>query len=84
MYVGHGESASFWLGVMDDIHRRGVEDILIASMDNLKGVSKAVNAVFPQTNVQSCIIHQISTSLKYVTQKDRSGVVRDLKMIYCA
>jgi transposase-like protein len=83
MYVGHGESASFWLGVMNDIHRRGVEDILIASMDNLKGLSRAVNAVFPQANVQSCIVHQIRSSLKYVTQKDR-GVVRDLKMIYRA
>jgi transposase-like protein len=84
MYVGHGESASFWLGVMNDIHRRGIEDILIASMDNLKGLSKAVNAVFPRTNVQSCIVHQIRTSLKYVTRKDRNGVVRDLKMIYRA
>jgi transposase-like protein len=84
IYVCHGESANFWLGVMNEIHRRGVEDILIANMDNLKGLSKAVNAVFPRTNVQSCIVHQIRSSLKYVAQKDRNSVVRDLKMIYRA
>lgn len=84
MYIGQAESASFWLKVLNDIHQRGVQDILIASMDNLKGLSQAVQAVFPQTKVQLCIVHQLRNSLKYVAKKEYQAVVNDLKTIYQA
>lgn len=84
MYVGESESARFWLSVLNDIHRRGVNDILIASIDNLKGFAQAVEAVFPQTIVQLCIVHQIRNSLKYVPFKDRKPVVESLKQVYQA
>jgi len=84
MYIGQAESAGFWLSVLNDIHRRGVQDILIASIDNLKGFAQAIEAVFPQTKVQLCIVHQIRNSLKYVFYKDRKAVVASLKEIYQA
>lgn len=84
MYVGENESARFWLSVLNDIHRRGVNDILIASIDNLKGFAQAIEAVFPQTVVQLCIVHQIRNSLKYVSYKDRKPVVESLKLVYQA
>lgn len=84
MYVGENESARFWLSVLNDIHRRGVQDILIASIDNLKGFAQAIEAVFPRTKVQLCIVHQIRNSLKYVAIKDRKEVVASLKEIYQA
>ena len=84
MYIGQAESARFWLSVLNDIQRRGVQDILIASIDNLKGFSQAIEAVFPRTKVQLCIVHQIRNSLKYVSHKDRKAVVESLKEIYQA
>jgi len=84
MYIGQAESARFWLSVLNDIQRRGVQDILIASIDNLKGFSQAIEAVFPKTKVQLCIVHQIRNSLKYVSYKDRQAVVNSLKEIYQA
>jgi transposase-like protein len=84
MYIGQAESAHFWLSVLNDIHRRGVQDILIASIDNLKGFSQAIEAVFPKTKVQLCIVHQIRNSLKYVSYKDRKYVVISLQEIYQA
>lgn len=84
MYIGQAESARFWLSVLNDIQRRGVQDILIASIDNLKGFSQAIEAVFPKTKVQLCIVHQIRNSLKYVSYKDRQAVVSSLKEIYQA
>ena len=84
MYIGQAESARFWLSVLNDIQRRGVQDILIASIDNLKGFSQAIEAVFPQTKVQLCIVHQIRNSLKYVSYKDRKDVVISLQEIYQA
>ena len=84
MYIGQAESAGFWLSVLNDIQRRGVQDILIASIDNLKGFSQAIEAVFPQTKVQLCIVHQIRNSLKYVPYKDRKAVAASLKEIYQA
>lgn len=84
MYIGQAESARFWLTVLNDIRQRGVQDILIASIDNLKGLSQAVEAVFPNTKVQLCIVHQIRNSLKYVPRKDYKEVVADLKQIYQA
>jgi len=82
MYIGENESARFWLAVLNDIQRRGVNDILIASIDNLKGFAQAIQAVFPHTRVQLCIVHQVRNSLKYVPYKDRKEVVQSLKDIY--
>lgn len=84
MYIGENESARFWLSVLNDINRRGVNDILIASIDNLKGFAQAIEAVFPRTKIQLCIVHQIRNSLKYIPLKDRKDVVQSLKEIYQA
>lgn len=84
MYIGQAESARFWLSVLNDVQRRGLQDILIASIDNLKGFSQAIEAVFPHTKIQLCIVHQIRNSLKYVSFKDRKAVVSSLKEIYQA
>ena len=78
------EGANFWLSVITDLQNRGVEDIFIACMDGLSGFSEAVHAVFPQTEVQRCIIHQIRNSLRYVSWKDRKAFVQDLKTVYQA
>lgn len=79
-----GESANFWLSVMTDLQQRGVKDIFIATMDGLTGFSEAVHAVFPHTEIQRCIIHQIRNSLRYVTWTDRKEFVKDLKLVYQA
>jgi len=84
-WVGDGaEGANFWLSVITDLQTRGVEDIFIASVDGLNGFSEAIHAVFPQTQVQRCIIHQIRNSLRYVSWKDRKAFVADLKTVYKA
>jgi len=84
-WVGDGsESANFWLSVITDMQSRGVKDILIACMDGLTGFKDAVLAVFPKTDIQRCIIHQIRNSLKYIPWKDREVFVADLKDIYQA
>lgn len=82
IWVGESESASFWLGVCNDLKNRGVQDILIACKDNLAGFSDAINTVFPQTEIQLCIIHQIRNSLKYVSYRERKEVVTALQKIY--
>lgn len=71
MYVSESEGANFWLSVLTDLQNRGVEDILIACIDNLKGLADAIGTIYPQTVVQSCIVHQIRNSLKYVASKDQ-------------
>ena len=73
------EGANFWLSVITDLQNRGVQDIFIACMDGLTGFSDAVHAVFPKTEIQRCIIHQIRNSLRYVAWKDRKAFVHDLK-----
>jgi putative transposase len=78
------EGAKFWLAVLNDLHRRGVTDVLIACVDGLKGFPEAIEAVFPQAWVQTCIVHQIRSSLRYVAYKDRKAVARDLKPVYRA
>ncbi|MDF1514610.1 MAG: IS256 family transposase, partial [Anaerolineae bacterium] len=78
------EGANYWLTVMSDLQNRGVQDIFIATMDGLTGFSDAVHAVFPQTEVQRCIVHQIRNSLRYVSWKDRKTFVADLKTVYQA
>lgn len=84
LHITEQESASFWLSILEELQNRGVNDILIACTDNLKGFSEAINAVFPQTIVQSCIVHQIRNSMKYVVNKDRRDFANDLKLIYKA
>lgn len=84
MYISKSEGANFWLSVLTDLQTRGVQDILIASTDNLNGFSDAINSVFPETIVQSCIVHQIRNSVKYVASKYQKVFLKDLKLIYQA
>ena len=84
LYLNESEGAKFWLQVMTDLQNRGVEDILIASVDGLKGFPEAINAVFPQTEVQLCIVHQIRNSLKYVASKNQKQFAGELKKVYQA
>jgi len=83
-WISENEGASFWASVCSDLKKRGVSDIFIACHDNLKGLSEAVNAVFPRTKQQLCIVHQIRNSVKFVPWKDRKAVCADLKKIYGA
>jgi len=84
LYLGQNESATFWLQVLTDLSHRGVEDILIASIDNLRGFADAIENIFPKTEVQLCIIHQIRNSIKYIPWKHYREFVKDLKLIYKA
>ncbi len=84
MYVSETEGANFWLSVLTDLKARGVKDILIACTDNLAGFSEAILSVFPQADVQSCIVHQVRNSLKYVASKDQKIFMNDLKKVYQA
>lgn len=83
-YIGQTESSAFWLQVLQDLSQRGVEDVLIACTDNLKGFTEAINTVFPQTECQLCIIHQIRNTIKKVSYKHVREVMEDLKKIYQA
>lgn len=84
MWVGENESAKFWATVLNGMKNRGVQDIFIACTDNLTGFSAAINAVFPKTDVQNCIIHQLRNSSKYVSYKDIKKLMTDLKAVYAA
>jgi len=84
LYLNESEGAKFWLQVLTDLQNRGVEDILIASVDGLKGFPEAINAVFPHTEVQLCIVHQIRNSLKYVASKNQKQFASELKTVYQA
>lgn len=84
MWVGENESSKFWLKVLTDIQQRGVRDILMASIDGLNGFSEAIQAVYPETKIQRCIVHMIRNSTKYLSWKDRKSFVNDLKPIYKA
>lgn len=84
MWINETESASFWLTVLTDLKARGVQDILIACTDNLKGFTSAIKTVFPETVTQLCIVHQIRNSCKYVVWKDKKAFATDLKDIYAA
>jgi transposase-like protein len=84
LYVQGSEGARHWGLVLQDLRRRGVEDILVVCTDNLKGFSEVINDVFPDTIVQKCIVHQVRNSLKYVDDKDRKKVVVDLRKVYTA
>ena len=84
MYVGENESARYWLSILNGLKNRGVEDILIACVDGLNGFPEAISAVYPKTEVQQCIIHQIRNSTKYVSYKDIKALMADLKKVYAA
>lgn len=84
LYIGAAESAKYWMGVMNELKNRGVEDVLIFAVDNLAGISDAIHAVFPKSDIQKCIVHQIRNSLKHVSYKDLREVSTDLKTIYKA
>ena len=84
IWVGENESAKFWVGALNSLRNRGVEDILIACTDNLTGFSRAIEAVFPKTDIQNCIIHQLRNSSKYVSYKDIKTLMADLKKVYTA
>ena len=84
MYASETEGANFWLSVLTDLQNRCVKDILIACIDNLKGFAEAISTVFVDTEVQSCIVHQIRNSLKYVASKDQKVFMADLKPVYQA
>ena len=84
MWGGETESAKFWATVLNGLRNRGVEDIFIACTDNLTGFSAAIEAVFPKTEIQNCIIHQIRNSTRYVSYKDLKALIADLKAVYAA
>ncbi len=84
MWIGENESAKFWASVLNSLRNRGVQDIFIAFTDNLTGFSSAIEAVFPKTDIQNCIIHQIRNSTKYVSYKDLKALMADLKAVYSA
>lgn len=84
MWVGENESAKYWATVLNSLKNRGIEDIFIACTDNLTGFSAAIEAVFPETEIQNCIIHQLRNSSKYVFYKDIKALMADLKAVYAA
>ena len=84
MWVGENESAKYWTTVLNGLKNRGVEDIFIACTDNLTGFSAAIGAVFPKTEIQNCIIHQLRNSSKYVSYKDIKELMADLRSVYAA
>lgn len=84
IYVSENEGAKFWLQVLTQLQQRGVQDVLIACIDNLKGFAEAIETVFPKTDVQLCIVHQVRNSLKYVGSKHQKEFMRDLKPVYQA
>lgn len=84
MWVGENESAKYWASVLNGLRNRGVEDIFIACTDNLTGFASAIDAVYPKTEIQNCIIHQLRNSSKYVSYKDIKALMADLKAVYAA
>lgn len=84
MWVGENESAKYWLSILNGLKNRGVEDILIACVDGLTGFDNAIEAVYPQTEIQQCIIHQIRNTTRFVSYKDIKALMADLKRVYAA
>lgn len=84
LWTSASEGAKFWLTILTELRNRGVKDIFIACVDGLKGFPQAIESVFPQAQVQLCIVHLVRASLKYVSWKDRKQVAADLKLIYRA
>ena len=84
LWIGQSEGANFWLNVLTELKNRGVEDIFIACIDGLKGFPEAINTVFPKTEIQLCVIHQIRNTLRYVASKDQKQFMKELKEVYKA
>ena len=84
IWIGENETSKYWLTVLNDIKKRGVEDVLIFAIDGLNGFNEAIKAVYPKAEIQRCIVHQIRSSLKFVSWKDRKAVAKDLKSVYSA
>lgn len=84
IYGGANESSKFWLGVLNDLKNRGVEKVLIFCVDGLNGFKEAIEAVYPFSRIQRCIVHQIRSSMMYIPFKDRKAFIKDLKSIYGA
>lgn len=84
IWIGESEGAKFWLSVCNDLKNRGLNDILIACMDGLKGLPEAIRTVYPDVNIQTCIVHQIRNSFKYIASKDQREFTKDLKSVYKA
>lgn len=84
LWVGEAEGANFWLNVLTELKNRGIEDIFVACIDGLKGFPEAINSLFPKTEIQLCVIHQIRNTLKYVASKDQKQFMKQLKEVYKA
>jgi putative transposase len=84
MYLSENEGAKLWLSVLTDLKNRGMQDMLIACIDGLKGFPEAIAAIFPKTEIQTCIVHQIRNSLRYIPEKDKKAFMADLKPVYQA
>jgi len=84
LWICESESSKYWLSVLNELKNRGLEDVLIFSGDNLKGISEAIEAIYPQAEIQKCIVHQIRNSLRFVSWKERKSMAKDLKLIYTA
>jgi len=84
LWINEAEGANFWLGVLTELRNRGVNDILIAYVNKLKGFPEAINTVFPGTEIQLCIIHLIRNTLRYIASKDQKSFMKELRLIYSA
>ena len=84
IWIGENETSKYWLTLLNELKNRGVQDVLIFAIDGLNGFSQAIQAVYPQAEIQRCIVHQIRSSLRYVSWKDRKAVAKDLKTVYTA
>jgi len=84
IWIGENETSKYWLTVLNDIQKRGVQDVLIFAIDGLNGFKEAIQAVYPKAEIQRCIVHQIRSSLKFVSWKDRKAIATDLKSVYSA
>ena len=82
LWLSENEGAKFWLSVLTELKNRGVKDVFVACIDGLTGFPEAIGAVFPQTQVQLCIVHMVRNSLRFVSWKDRKRIAADLKLIY--
>ncbi|PHS37121.1 MAG: IS256 family transposase [Sulfurovum sp.] len=84
IWIGENETSKYWLTVLNDIKKRGIQDVLIFAIDGLNGFNEAIQAVYPKAEIQRCIVHQIRSSLRFVSWKDRKAVAKDLKSVYAA
>lgn len=84
IWIGENETSKYWLTVLNDIQKRGVQDVLIFAIDGLNGFNEAIQAVYPKAEIQRCIVHQIRSSLKFVSWKDRKAIAKNLKSVYSA